>query len=118
MRGWVPEFSFYRDVYGGLLSIETYAEVLPAAVRHVRWIVGGVNMLSLDDDLLEAVRRAVCAAAEAFAEWGEGQSDGFKLGSFSVEQYDTSGTTGTEYAVDAIVKELAGTGLSFTGAGR
>lgn len=118
MRGWVPEFTFYRDVYGGLLSIETYAEVLPAAVRHVRWSVGGVNMLSLDDDLLEAARRAVCAAAEAFAEWGEGQSDGFALGDFSMKQYATTGATGTDMACDAIIKELAGTGLSWCGAGR
>lgn len=116
--GWIPEFSFYRDTYGGLLGVETYAEALPAAVRQVRWIVGGVNMLALDADELEAARRAVCAAAECIAEWGQGQVGGFSLGSFSVTHYDNRGTTGVEQATEAILKELAGTGLAFAGAGR
>ena len=55
-------------------------------------------------------------AAEAFAEFGEGQVGGFQLGSFSVTHYDNRGTTGEEQATYACEKELSGTGLLFCGA--
>ena len=62
-----------------------------------------------------AWRRAVCAAADAYAEWGEGQVGGFQIGSFSVTHYDNRGTTGEEMAEAAAEKELCGCGLAFGG---
>ena len=74
-------YQFYRDVYGGGLSEDAFGLALPAASRHVRWLVGGAEP---SEDELEAYRRAVCAAADAFAEFGEGQVGGFSLGDFKV----------------------------------
>lgn len=158
--GWVPEYSYYRDAYGGSLGVETYAEALPVAVRQVKWLVGleriravvagadavdgmgavgtvagvagGVGVGGVGgcaagcscppdpvaSDELDALRRAVCAAVDCIGEWGAGQVGGFELGSFSVTHYDNRGTTGEEQATEAILKELAGTGLAFIGAGR
>ena len=110
----VVDFGFYRDVYGGGMSVEAFAGALPAAERHVRWLCGGRTPACEEDEL--AYRRAVCAAAEAFAEFGEGQVGGFQLGSFSVTHYDNRGTTGEEQATYACEKELFGTGLLFCGA--
>lgn len=137
--GWVPEYSYYRDSYGGVLGVETYGEALPAAVRQVKWLVGAgrIRQVIADTDTaqmmttacgcpveppmsdeLDALRRAVCAAVDCIGEWGTGQVGGFELGSFSVTHYDNRGTTGVEQATEAILKELAGTGLTFIGAGR
>lgn len=107
------DFGFYRDTYGGGMGVEAFTGALPAATRHVRWLCGG-RVSACDADEL-AYRRAVCAAAEAFAEFGEGQVGGFQIGSFSVTHYDNRGTTGEEQATYACEKELAGTGLLFCG---
>jgi hypothetical protein len=77
----VVTYQFYKDVYGGGLSEAAFGLALPAASRHVRWLVGGAEP---SEDELEAYRRAVCAAADAFAEFGEGQVGGFSLGDFKV----------------------------------
>ena len=61
-------------------------------------------------------RRAACAAAEAFAEFGEGRVGGFSIGDFSVTNYQEQGTTGAEVAHAAALGELAGSGLAFAGA--
>lgn len=107
-------YDFYRDVYGGELPVEASSGALPAAERHVRWLCGGREPRSEAEAL--AYRRALCAAAEAFAEFGEGQVGGFQIGGFSVTHYDNRGTTGEEQATYACEKELAGTGLMFCGA--
>lgn len=114
-----PSFPFYRDAYGGTLDAEGYAEALPAALRCVRQICGGVDASGITDgtDLL-AWGRAVCAAAEAFAEFGEGRVGGYAIGDFKVTNYMKRGTTGLEVARSAALAELAGTGLAFSGAGR
>lgn len=62
-----------------------------------------------------AWRRACCAAADAFAEFGEGRVGGYQIGDFKVTNYMERGSTGCEVAAEA---ELAGTGLAFSGAGR
>ncbi len=69
-------FEFYSQTYGGGLSESAFGLSLPAASRHVRWLVGSAVP---SDDELEAYQRAVCAAADAFAEFGEGQVGGFSL---------------------------------------
>lgn len=105
-------YQFYKDVYGGGLSEAAFGLALPAASRHVRWLVGGREP---GEDELDAYRRAVCVAVDAFAEFGEGQVGGFALGDFKVTHYDNRGTTGEEQATYACEKELAGTGLLFCG---
>ena len=68
-----------------------------------------------DDDQADAWRRAVCAAADAFAEYGEGRVGGFSIGEFSVTNYRDDGTTGVEVAREAALAELAGTGPCWSG---
>jgi lysylphosphatidylglycerol synthetase-like protein (DUF2156 family) len=70
---------------------------------------------SWDDSCVLAWARAVCAACDAFAEFGEGRVGGYQIGDFKVTNYMEKGTTSLEVAREA---ELAGTGLAFSGAGR
>lgn len=107
------DYAFYRDGYGGELDAESFPAALLVAEQHMRWLCSQ-RIPSCEADAL-AYRRAVCAAADAFAEWGEGQVGGFQIGAFSVTHYDNRGTTGAELATAAAVKELSGTGLLFGG---
>ena len=112
-------YDFYLDEYGGALAAEAFAEALPAAVRCVGALTGARDVRDeWDDDQAEAWRRAVCAAADAFAEYGEGRVGGFSIGSFSVTNYRDEGTTGSVVAREAALAELAGTGLCFSGVRR
>lgn len=112
-------YDFYLDGYGGALAAEAFAEALPAAVRCVGGLTGRRTPDDgWDEDMADAWRRAVCAAADAFAEYGEGRVGGFSIGSFSVTNYRDEGTTGSEVAREAALAELAGTGLCFSGARR
>lgn len=108
----VVTYQFYSQVYGGGLSEAAFGLALPAATRHVRWLVGGMEP---GDDELESYQRAVCAAVDAFAEFGEGQVGGFSLGDFKVTHYEDEGTTGEEIATQEALKELVGTSLAFCG---
>lgn len=109
-------FDFYQDGYGGTLSAEAFAEALPAAVRCVCGLTGRRTPAEhWCDEAADAWRRAVCAAADAFAEFGEGRVGGFEIGEFKVTNYQEQGTTGAEVERDAALAELAGTGLCFSG---
>ena len=112
-------YDFYLDAYGGALAADSFAEALPAAVRCVCGLTGRREPDDgWDDDQAEAWRRAVCAAADAFAEYGEGRVGGFSIGSFSVTNYRDEGTTGAEVAREAALAELSRTGLAFVGVRR
>ena len=111
----VADYAFYRDEYGGDLSVDAFTSALPAALRHVRWLCGAKDIA--DCDLL-AYRRAICAADEAFSEYGEGEVGGFSIGDYSVTNYQNKGTTGSEMATSAAMKELCGTAAVFAGVGR
>lgn len=113
-----PSFAFYRDSYGGSLDAASFSEAMPAAERCVRELVGGVPSDGLGADDFVACARACCAAAEAFAGFGEGRVGGYAIGDFKVTNYMEKGTTGLEVARAAALSELAGTGLAFSGAGR
>lgn len=89
-------------------------DALPAAERRVRWLCGGRVPACKEAEL--AYRRAECAAAEAFSEYGEGQVGGFQLGSFLVTYCDNRRTTGEEQATCPCEKGLSGTGFLFCGA--
>lgn len=109
-------YGFYLDGYGGALGAEAFAEALPAAVRCVGGLTGRREPdPRWDEGVADAWRRAVCAAADAFAEYGEGRVGGFSVGSFSVTNYRDEGTTGSVVAREAALAELAGSGLCFTG---
>ena len=113
-----PDYQFYLDAYGGVLGAEAFAEAMPAALRCVRAICGGAEP---DADWLErhvaCWRRAVCAAAEAFAEFGEGRVGGYQVGDFRITNYRDGGTTGRDVATASALEELAGSGLAFSGVG-
>lgn len=109
-------YAFYLDGYGGTLPAEAFAEAMPAALRCVGGITGRrAPGEGWDDGVADAWRRAVCAAAEAFAEFGEGRVGGFEIGDFKVTNYQEQGTTGAEVAHGAALAELAGTGLAWSG---
>ena len=78
---------------------------------HVRWLcaVRGAKTTC------NVFKRAVCAAVEAFAEYGAGEVGGYSIGKFSVKNYENKGTTGEELATQAALRELAGTGYAFAG---
>ena len=105
-------YEWYSQTYGGGLSESAFGLSLPAATRHVRWLVGGSEP---SDEELESYQRAVCAAVDAFAEFGEGQVGGFALGDFKVTHYEDEGTTGEEIATQEALKELMGASLAFSG---
>ena len=112
-------YAFYQDAYGGALAADSFAEALPAALRCVCGLTGRREPDPCwDGGDADAWRRAACAAADAFAEYGEGRVGGFSIGSFSVTNYRDEGTTGTEVAREAALAELAGTGLTFSGVRR
>ena len=78
------DFTFYQDAYGGALPAEAFAEALPAALRCVGALTGRrAPDERWRDELTCAWRRAACAAADAFAEYGEGRVGGFSIGDFS-----------------------------------
>lgn len=109
-------YEFYQDGYGGALAANAFAEALPAAVRCMGALTGfRAPADDWCDELADAWRRAVCAAADAFAEYGEGRVGGFSIGSFSVTNYRDEGTTGAEVAREAALAELCFTGLTFAG---
>ena len=109
-------YDFYLDGYGGALAADAFAEALPAAVRSVGALTGARDVREeWDEDVADAWRRSVCAAADAFAEYGEGRVGGFSIGSFSVTNYRDDGTTGVEVAREAALSELAETGLCWSG---
>ena len=109
-------YDFNQDGYGGVRAAADFSEVLPVAVRMVGPLTGAREVQGgWDDDQADAWRRAVCAAADAFAEYGEGRVGGFSIGEFSVTNYRDDGTTGVEVAREAALAELAGTGLCWSG---
>lgn len=109
-------YGFYLDVYGGDLGAESFAEVVPAARRLMRQLaMAPAASDAWDADTRDVWMHAFCAAADAFAEFGEGRVGGYKIGDFKVTNYMERGTTGAEVATGAVLAELAGTGLLFCG---
>ncbi len=109
-------YEWYRGAYGGALPAGAFAEVMPAALRCVRGLVGGVDAPGLSDDELDAWSRAVCAAADVLAETGEGQAGGYEIGDYKVSRHVGDGVeSGPAQAARAALAELSGTGLAFCG---
>lgn len=104
-------YEFYQDTYGGGLSEAAFAASLPMAETHVRWLCE----LRGADEESGRFMRAVCAALEAFAEYGAGEVGGYTIGEFSVKNYASQQTTGEELATAAALRELGLSGMAFTG---
>lgn len=105
-------YEFYQDTYGGGLSEAAFAASLPMAEAHVRWLC---ELREFDDETSERFMRAVCAALEAFAEYGAGEVGGYTIGKFSVKNYASQQTTGEELATAAALRELGLSGMAFSG---
>ena len=104
-------YDWYRDSYGGSLGEAAFGESLPLAEAHVKWLcaVKGAKTTC------NAYRRAVCAALDAFAEYGAGEVGGYSIGEFSVKNYASQQTTGEELATQAALRELGLSGMAFAG---
>ncbi|MBQ9003255.1 MAG: hypothetical protein IJ087_15510 [Eggerthellaceae bacterium] len=104
-------YEYYSETYGGGLPEAAFSACVGQGETHVKWLcaVNGACATSA------AYKRAVCAATEAFAEFGAGEVGGYAIGSFSVKNYENKGTTGEELATQAALKELVGTGYAFAG---
>ncbi|WP_417118852.1 hypothetical protein [Olsenella phocaeensis] len=97
--------------------MEGFHSAMPAARRLLVELTGGAVVdAEANAAAYAAYQRAVCAAVDAFAEFGSGQVGGFSLGDFKVSQYVSDRVaTGAEQATAAAVAELYGTGLAFCG---
>lgn len=104
-------YEWYSQTYGGGLGEAAFAASLPMAEAHVRWLCE----LRGADETSERFMRAVCAALEAFAEYGAGEVGGYTIGEFSVKNYASQQTTGEELATAAALQELGLSGMAFTG---
>ena len=104
-------FAYYAESYGGGLDEAAFGDYLPVAEAHVRWLCAVKGACATPT----AYKRAVCAATDAFAEYGLGEVGGYTLGGFSVKNYENKGTTGEELATQAALRELSGTGYAFAG---
>ena len=105
-------YEWYRDVFGGGLSEAAFGDSIGAAEAHVRWLCANRRV----NAACSAYKRAVCAACDAFAEFGRGQIGGVAIGDFRVTRYASDeGVTGEDMATEAALKELYGTGYAFAG---
>ena len=106
------DYTYYSETYGGGLSEAAFNDSIALAESHVKWLCSG-NAVQEDR---EASKRAICAACDAFAEFGSGETNGFKLGDFEVRRYaQDDAATGEDMATRAALRELADTGMAFCG---
>lgn len=104
-------YEYYSQTYGGGLSEAAFGASVGLAESHVRWLCE-VNSAKAT---CTRYKRAVCAACDAFAEYGAGEVGGFTIGEFSVKNYENKGTTGEELATQAALRELGLSGMAFCG---
>ncbi len=106
-------YEAYVEEFGGELSEEAFAANLPLAEAHTVWVCWPREPRTRDERRVWA--RAVCRCVDVFAEHGAGSVGGFSIGDYKVTNYENKGTTGAELATEAVMRELAGTGLLFGG---
>ena len=104
-------YEFYSQTYGGGLSEAAFAASLPLANSHVRWLCAARGAKTT----CNVFKRAVCAALDAFAEYGAGEVGGYSIVEFSVKNYASQQTTGEELATQAAIRELGLSGMAFAG---
>lgn len=104
-------YKYYSEAYGGGLSEAAFDANLALAESHVKWLCATGDYCAN----ATAFKRAVCAALDAFAEYGAGEVGGYSIGEFSVKNYASQQTSGEQLATQAALRELAGTGYAFAG---
>ena len=104
-------YAYYEQTYGGSLPQAAFDSCVNVAEAHVRWLCAASDYCPNSN----AFKRAVCAATEAFAEFGSGEVGGYSIGQFTVRNYENKGTTGEELATQAALRELGLSGMAFTG---
>lgn len=105
------DYAFYADAYGGTLS-EGAPVCLSRATSHVRWLTGYREPFGACE--IRRYRRAVCAAVEAFANYGDG-AIGFTLGSFKSAVRAGVSFSAENKATEAALRELGDSGMGFAG---
>ena len=94
MLGHAPTYAWYSAEYGsGRLGQDEYEAVLPDAEARVDERIAHRDLSAMPDGEIDAYKRAVCAACEAFAEYGAGE----------------------ELATAAALRELGLSGMAFCG---
>ncbi|MBQ9001835.1 MAG: hypothetical protein IJ087_08290 [Eggerthellaceae bacterium] len=104
-------YAYYSGTYGGGLPEAAFSSCVGMAESHVKWLCAVKGACASST----AYKRAVCAACEAFAEFGSGEVGGYTIGSFTVRNYENKGTTGEELATQAALRELGLSGMAFCG---
>ena len=104
-------YEYYAETYGGGLPEAAFSACVGLAEAHVRWLCANRHCCATST----AFKRAVCAACEAFAEYGAGEVGGYTIGEFSVKNYASQETSGEQLATQAALRELVGTGYAFAG---
>lgn len=104
-------YEYYSGTYGGGLSEAAFSACVGTAVAHVKWLCAVKGACAN----ATCYKRAVCAACEAFAEFGQGEVGGYSIGAFTVRNYENKGTTGEEIATQAALRELGLSGMAFAG---
>lgn len=106
-------YEIYKEKFGGELAEEAFAANLPMAETHTVWVCWPNEPRTCEER--RAWAQAVCRCVDVFAEYGAGSVGGFAIGDYKVTNYENKGTTGTELATEAVMRELAGTRLLFSG---
>lgn len=108
----VADYAFYQNVFGGTLSEAAFYDCLPKALNHVRWLTGYRDPYGSCE--VRRYKRAMCAAVEAFASYGDG-AIGFTLGNFKSAVRDGVSFSAEDKATEAALRELGDTGMGFCG---
>lgn len=102
-----PAYAYYAGEWNGPLSQDAYEALCGRASGLVSHLIGWSAVGPGDED---AVARAVCAAADSFAETGT------TGGSFTIGKFSMSGGQSPDGAAMAAAREqLSATGLLFGG---
>lgn len=108
----LADYAFYTEEYKGGLSEAAFYDCLPRALRHVQWLTGYREPCGCAEK--KRYRRAICAAVEAFADFGDG-GIGFTLGSFKTNVRDGVTFSAEDKATLAALGELGDTPMAFCG---
>ncbi|NHM14447.1 hypothetical protein [Xiamenia xianingshaonis] len=108
----LADYAFYTDTYKGGLSEAAFYDCLPRALRHVRWLTGYREPIGCVEK--ERYQRAICAAVDAFADFGDG-GIGFTLGSFKTNVRDGVAFSAEDKATQAALGELGDLSMAFCG---
>lgn len=108
----VADYEFYSDVFGGTLSEAAFYDCLPKSLKHVQWLTNYREPFGACE--IRKYKRAICAAVEAFSDYGDG-AIGFTLGNFKTNVRDGVSFSAEDRATEAALRELGQSNLGFCG---